>query len=183
MSLDQTMHSLFGVSKTAGDLLAQEYARYFGLKTGIFRGGCLTGPAHAGTELHGFLAYLMLCAVTGRPYRVNGYKAKQVRDNIHSRDLAAAFLEFIRAPRPGEVYNMGGSRHSNCSMLEAIALSEEITGKKLNWTYSDTNRAGDHIWYVSDVRKFQSHYPNWHYRYTLRETMEQINAALAARAL
>jgi CDP-paratose 2-epimerase len=181
MSIDHSTHSLFGVSKTAGDLLAQEYGRYFGLKTGIFRGGCLTGPSHSGTELHGFLSYLMLCAITGKHYTVYGYKGKQVRDSIHSRDLVEAFRNFHRAPRPGEVYNMGGSRHSHCSMLEAIALCEKITGKKMNTTMVDTNRIGDHIWYVSDVAKFQAHYPQWKYRYNLEQILVEIHDGLAAR--
>src|SRR5438093_9966711 len=146
MSIDYTKHSLFGASKVAADILVQEYGRYFGMPTVSFRGGCLTGPAHAGTELHGFLSYLMICIVTDRPYHVLGYKGQQVRDNIHSFDLVEAFAEFIRAPRAGEVYNIGGSRHSNCSMLEAIALSEEISGRKLTWSYEETNRVGDHIW-------------------------------------
>jgi CDP-paratose 2-epimerase len=178
MSIDYTKHSLFGASKAAADVLVQEYGRYFGMPTVSFRGGCLTGPAHAGTELHGFLSYLMICTVTGRPYRVFGYKGKQVRDNIHSFDLVEAFAEFIRAPRVGEVYNIGGSRHSNCSMLEAIDLSEEISGRKLSWSYEETNRVGDHIWWISDVRKFQEHYPNWKFRYGLREILEEINAAV-----
>ncbi len=178
MSIDHTRHSLFGASKVAGDILVQEYGRYFGMPTVAFRGGCLTGPAHAGTELHGFLSYLMICTVTGRPYRVFGYKGKQVRDNIHSFDLVEAFAEFINAPRAGEVYNIGGSRHSNCSMLEAIDLCEEISGKKLTWHYEETNRIGDHIWWISDVRKFQSHYPRWRFRYGLREILEEIYAAV-----
>jgi CDP-paratose 2-epimerase len=178
MSIDQTKHSLFGASKVAADVLVQEYGRYFGMKTAIFRGGCLTGPAHAGTELHGFLAYLMKCTATGRPYRVFGYKGKQVRDNIHSHDLVEAFWQFAQKPRVAEVYNMGGSRHSNCSMLEAISLCEEISGKKLNWTYVEDNRIGDHIWYVSDVRKFQKHYPDWKYRYGLKEILNEIFAAV-----
>ena len=140
MSIDQTKHSLFGASKVAADVLVQEYGRYFGMPTACFRGGCLTGPAHAGTELHGFLSYLMKCAVSGRPYRVFGYKGKQVRDNIHSFDLVEAFAAFVRAPRVGEVYNIGGSRHCNCSMLEAIALCEEISGRKLSWEYVEDNR-------------------------------------------
>lgn len=177
MSIDQTKHSLFGASKVAADVLVQEYGRYFGMKTAIFRGGCLTGPAHAGTELHGFLAYLVQCTAKGRPYRVFGYKGKQVRDNIHAYDLINAFWEFYRAPRVAEVYNIGGSRHSNCSMLEAIKISEEISGKKLDWTYVEDNRIGDHIWYVSDVRKFQSHYPGWKYRYSIRGIIEEIYAA------
>jgi CDP-paratose 2-epimerase len=179
MSIDYTKHSLFGASKAAADILVQEYGRYFGMPTVCFRGGCLTGPAHAGTELHGFLSYLMICTVTGRPYRVFGYKGKQVRDNIHSFDLVEAFAEFIRVPRAGEVYNIGGSRHSNCSMLEAIDLGEEISGRKLTWNYEETNRVGDHIWWISDVRKFQQHYPNWKFRYGLREIMEEIHRAVA----
>ena len=159
MSIDQTKHSLFGASKVAADVLVQEYGNYFGMKTACFRGGCLTGPAHAGTELHGFLAYLMRCTVDGTPYRVFGYKGKQVRDNIHSHDLVEAFWQFFQKPRVGEVYNIGGSRHSNCSMLEAIDLCEQISGRKLKWTYVEDNRIGDHIWWISDVRKFQSHYP------------------------
>ena len=180
MSIDDTKHSLFGASKAAADLLVQEYGRYFGMPTVCFRGGCLTGPAHAGTELHGFLSYLMICTVSGRPYRVFGYKGKQVRDNIHSFDLVEAFAEFIRAPRAGQVYNIGGSRHSNCSMLEAIDLCEEISGKKLTWSYEETNRVGDHIWWVSDVRKFQGDYPNWKFRYGLRQILDEIYAALKA---
>jgi CDP-paratose 2-epimerase len=177
LSIDQSKHSLFGASKAAADLLVQEYGRYFGMKTACFRGGCLTGPSHAGAELHGFLAYLMKCTVTGKPYRVFGYKGKQVRDNIHSHDLVEAFWEFFQAPRAGEVYNIGGSRHSNCSMLEAIELCEQISGRKLDWTYREDNRIGDHIWYISDVRKFQSHYPRWKYRYDLRVILEEIHAA------
>jgi CDP-paratose 2-epimerase len=180
MSIDQTKHSLFGVSKVAADVLVQEYGRYFGMKTVCFRGGCLTGPGHAGTELHGFLAYLMKCTVTGKPYRVFGYEGKQVRDNIHSHDLVEAFWQFFSAPRSGEVYNLGGSRHSNCSMLEAIDLCQGISGKKLDWTYVEDNRIGDHIWWISDVRKFQAHYPKWKYRYDLRGILTEINAACAA---
>ena len=178
MSIDFTKHSLFGASKAAADILVQEYGRYFGMPTACFRGGCLTGPAHAGTELHGFLSYLMICTVTGRPYRVFGYGGKQVRDNIHSHDLVEAFAAFIDAPRAGEVYNIGGSRHSNCSMLEAIGLCEEISGRKLEWKYEEDNRIGDHIWWVSDVRKFQAHYPAWKFRYGLREIMEEIHRAV-----
>jgi len=177
LTIDQSKHSLFGASKVAADILVQEYGRYFGMKTVCFRGGCLTGPGHAGTELHGFLAYLMKCAVIGKPYRVFGYKGKQVRDNIHSFDLVEAFWQFCQAPRCGEVYNMGGSRHSHCSMLEAIRLCEEISGKKLQWSYLEDNRVGDHIWYVSDVRKFQAHYPNWKYKYDLRAVLNEIYTA------
>ena len=178
MSIDYTKHSLFGASKAAADILVQEYGRYFNMPTVCFRGGCLTGPAHAGAELHGFLSYLMICTVTGRPYRVFGYNGKQVRDNIHSADLVDAFAAFIRAPRVAEVYNIGGSRHSNCSMLEAINLSEEISGRRLTWKYEEANRIGDHIWWISDVRKFQAHYPEWKFRYGLREIVEEIHAAV-----
>lgn len=181
MSIDHSKHSLFGASKIAADVLVQEYGNYFDMKTACFRGGCLTGPAHSGAELHGFLAYLMECAITGKPYTIFGYKGKQVRDNIHSHDLASAFFEFFNNPRSGEVYNMGGSRYSNCSMLEAISLCEEIAGKKLNITYEDKNRSGDHIWYISDVSKFQSHYPNWKYQYDLRTILEQIHQAQVER--
>src|ERR1041385_145307 len=179
MSIDQTKHSLFGASKVAADVLVQEIGRYFGMPTACFRGGCLTGPAHAGTELHGFLSYLMKCTVRGRPYRVFGYKGKQVRDNIHSFDLVEAFAAFVRAPRVAEVYNIGGSRHCNCSILEAIALCEEISGRKLCWEYIDDPRVGDHIWWISDVRKFREHYSEWNFRYGLREILEEIYAALA----
>ena len=161
MPLDQCLHSLFGVSKLAGDLLTQEYGRYFGIKTGIFRGGCLSGPGHAGVEGHGFLAYLMKCAVVGRQYCIYGYGGKQVRDNIHSHDLVMAFDHFFRAPRAGEVYNIGGSRFSHCSLVEAVALTEKITGQRMNILLSDEARRGDHIWWVSDVSKFASHYPAW----------------------
>lgn len=178
MSIDQTKHSIFGASKVAADVMVQEYGCYFGMKTACFRGGCLTGPAHAGAELHGFLAYLMKCTVTQRPYRVFGYKGKQVRDNIHSHDLVEAFWQFFQSPRCGEVYNMGGGRRSNCSMLEAISLCEEISGKKLEHSYVQDNRVGDHIWWVSDVRKFQSHFPEWRYRYGLREILEEIHSAI-----
>ncbi len=178
MSIDQTKHSLFGASKAAADVLVQEYGRYFGMPTACFRGGCLTGPAHAGTELHGFLSYLMKCTVSGRPYRVFGYNGKQVRDNIHSFDLVEAFAAFIAAPRAGEVYNIGGSRHCNCSMREAIQLCEEISGRRLTWTYEEDNRIGDHIWWISDVRKFQQHYPRWEFRYGLREILEEIHEAV-----
>jgi CDP-paratose 2-epimerase len=183
MSIDYTKHSLFGASKAAADLLVQEYGRYFNMPTVCFRGGCLTGPAHAGAELHGFLSYLMICTATGKPYRVFGYNGKQVRDNIHSADLVDAFAAFIRAPRIAEVYNIGGSRHSNCSMLEAINLCEEISGRRLTWKYEEANRIGDHIWWISDVRKFRAHYPDWKFRYGLREIMEEIFGAVAALPL
>ncbi len=165
MSIDQSKHSIFGASKVAADILVQEYGRYFGLKTSCFRGGCLTGPQHAGAELHGFLAYLVYCIANGKPYSIFGYKGKQVRDNIHSFDLVNAFYHVFKKPRIGEVYNMGGSRHSNISMLEAIKKTEEILGKKANTMYTEKNRAGDHIWYISDVKKFKSHYPEWDFTY------------------
>ncbi len=181
MSIDNCKHSLFGASKVAADVLAQEYGRYFGMKTGIFRGGCLTGPAHSGAELHGFLAYLVKCVVTGRPYTIFGYKGKQVRDNIHSYDLVNAFWHFVQKPRPGEVYNMGGSRHSNCSMIEAIRVTEELTGRRLDFKLSEENRIGDHIWWVSDVRKFRQHYPAWAYRYDQKAILKEIVEASVER--
>lgn len=174
MSLDRTMHSLFGVSKAAADLLVQEYGRYFGMNTACFRGGCLTGPNHSGTQLHGFLAYLMKCAVTEEPYMIFGYKRKQVRDNIHSADLIRAFHEFFKAPRSGEVYNIGGGRHSNCSMLEAISICEKITGNPLQWKYTEENRRGDHVWWISDISRFQQHYPNWKQQYDVPRILQEI---------
>ncbi len=174
LGIDMTMHSIFGASKVAADVLVQEYGRYYDLNTGTFRGGCLTGPNHTGTELHGFLAYLMRCVCTGKPYTIFGYKGKQVRDNIHSSDLVQAFFEFYLEPRPGEVYNIGGSRHSNCSILEAIKLSEEIASRALSYEYSHQNRMGDHVWYISDVRKFRDHYPAWSQSYNVRQILEDI---------
>jgi CDP-paratose 2-epimerase len=174
MSIDGTLHSLFGASKVAADILVQEYGRYFGMKTVCFRGGCLTGPNHSGTQLHGFLAYLMKCAVTETPYTIFGYKQKQVRDNIHSADLIRAFDAFYKNPRSGEVYNMGGGRHSNCSMLEAISLCEEITGKTFHSKYVNENRRGDHIWWISDLSKFQQHYPNWQLQYDVPQILREI---------
>lgn len=177
MSIDMCKHSVFGASKVAADVMVQEYGQYFGMKTAVFRGGCLTGPAHAGAELHGFLAYLMKCIVTKRPYRIFGYKGKQVRDNIHSHDLVNAFMHFYRKPRSGEVYNIGGSRHSNCSMMEAIRKGEALSGNTLDFSYLEDNRIGDHIWYVSDVRKFQSHYPDWNYEYDIDGILGEIYQA------
>lgn len=174
MSIDQSKHSLFGASKVAADILVQEYGRYFGMKTGIFRGGCLTGPNHSGTQLHGFLAYLMKCAITGNHYTIFGYKGKQVRDNIHSWDLVNMFWHFYQNPKAGEVYNAGGGRFSNCSILEAIGLCEEITGNKMNFSYAEDNRIGDHIWYISNLNKFKSHYPDWTWKYDLKETLSQM---------
>jgi CDP-paratose 2-epimerase len=174
MSIDQTLHSLFGASKVAADVLVQEFGRYFGMHTACFRGGCLTGPNHAGTELHGFLAYLMKCAALGRRYTVFGYGGKQVRDNIHSADLIHAFYEFFKAPRVGEVYNIGGGRFSNCSVLEAIHLSQGIAGRELEWTYAEANRVGDHIWWISDVGKFAGHYPAWRLEYDVPAILQEI---------
>jgi CDP-paratose 2-epimerase len=181
MSIDQSKHSVFGASKVAADVMVQEYGRYFGLKTAVFRGGCLTGPNHSGTQLHGFLAYLMKCTITGDPYTIFGYKGKQVRDNIHSFDLVSMFWEFFKAPRAGEVYNAGGGRFSNCSMLEAIELCENITSKKLNFSISEENRIGDHIWYVSDVSKFKEHYQNWEYSYDLESTLVEMYDNMSVR--
>lgn len=181
MSIDNSKHSLFGASKVAADILVQEYGRYFDMQTASFRGGCLTGPLHSGAQLHGFLGYLMKCAIHSEPYTIFGYKGKQVRDNIHSYDLVNAFYHFYQNPRCGEFYNIGGSRHSNCSMLEAIQLCEEITGNRLPYTYTDQNRAGDHIWYISDVSKFKSHYPAWDYKYGLKTIFEEIYTAQISR--
>lgn len=181
MSIDQSKHSLFGASKVAADILVQEYGRYFGLKTGVFRGGCLTGPKHSGAQLHGFLSYLMQCTVKGKPYTVLGYKGKQVRDNIHSYDLVNMFWHFFQNPRAGEVYNAGGGRHSNCSILEAIALCEKISGNKLNWSYSDINRLGDHIWWISDISKFKKHYPAWNYKFNIDDILLQIFEGILGR--
>lgn len=175
MSVDKTKHSLFGVSKLAADALVQEYGRYFNMRTACFRAGCITGGGHSAAELHGFLAYLMKCAATGKKYTVYGYKGKQVRDNIHGSDLANAFWHFYKNPRVGEVYNMGGGRHSNCSMLEAIAMCEEITGKKMDHSYAETNRIGDHIWWISDISRFRSHYPDWNYNYGLRDILNELH--------
>ncbi|OHC74005.1 MAG: NAD-dependent epimerase [Rhodospirillales bacterium RIFCSPLOWO2_12_FULL_58_28] len=182
MSIDNSMHSLFGVSKAASDLMVQEYGRYFGMKTACFRGGCLTGPNHSGAQLHGFLNYLVKCAVTGDAYTVFGYKGKQVRDNIHSFDLVNAFWRVFQKPRSAEIYNIGGSRHSNCSMIEAIRICEELTGRPMNWSYAESNRAGDHIWWISDVRRFQSHYPDWTYSYDIRSIIKEIHDAMAERS-
>ena len=177
MSIDNTMHSLFGASKVAADVLVQEYGRYFDMKTSIFRGGCLTGPNHSGTQLHGFLAYLMKCTATGNPYTVFGYNGKQVRDNIHSHDLIQAFDHVFRAPRSAEVYNIGGARFSNCSMREGIDLCQKITGRELDHSYAEDNRAGDHIWYVSDVSKFEEHYPEWSLTKNVEDILTEIYEA------
>jgi len=174
MSIDYCLHSVFGASKVAADVLVQEYGRYFGLHTACFRGGTLTGPHHSAAELHGFLAYVMRCTMTGTAYTVNGYKGKQVRDAIHSADLVHAFEAFFRAPRAGEVYNIGGGRFSNISVLEAISLSEELTGEEVSWSYSDQHRVGDHIWWISDNSRFEEHYPEWRLEYDPRRILEEI---------
>ncbi len=181
MPIDRCLHSLFGASKVAADVLVQEYGRYFGMKTACFRGGCLTGPGHSGAQLHGFLAYLMRCAVTGLPYTVFGYKGKQVRDNIHVSDVASAFWAFFQHPRSGEVYNLGGGRHSNCSMTEAIGIAEALTGRPMDHHYVEENRIGDHIWWISDTSRFQAHYPEWRYRYDIGSLMADIHAGVSRR--
>lgn len=174
MSIDDCTHSIFGVSKVAADVMVQEYGKYFGLKTGVFRGGCLTGPLHSGAKLHGFLSYLVKCIATGKTYTIFGYKGKQVRDNIHSHDLVSAFYHFYRKPRRGEVYNVGGGRKSNISILEAIPKIEKILGKKARYEYKNENRIGDHIWYVSDMSKFQRHYPQWRQTYDIDMILEEL---------
>ncbi len=181
MSIDHSKHSIFGASKVAADVMVQEYGRYFNMKTAVFRGGCLTGPQHSGAQLHGFLSYLMKCAITGNEYTIFGYKGKQVRDNIHAWDLVNMFWHFYQNPRSGEVYNAGGGRFANCSMLEAIDMCELITGKKMNYQYSETNRIGDHIWYISDLTKFKAHYPGWTHQYSLETTLTQIFENLKSR--
>jgi CDP-paratose 2-epimerase len=184
MSIDRSTHSLFGVSKTAADLLVQEYGRYFGLATVSFRGGCLTGPNHAGTMLHGFLSYLMRATVTGEPYTVFGYGAKQVRDNIHSADLVSAFEHFHRDARAGgAVYNIGGGRFSNCSMLEAIELCQAVSGRELEWTLSEQNRVGDHRWWISDVRAFAEDFPGWKPTRSLEDIVRELHDENAERWL
>ncbi len=176
MSIDQTLHSVFGASKVAADVMVQEYGKYFGLKTGVFRGGCLTGPNHSGAQLHGFLSYLVKCISTEIPYTIFGYKGKQVRDNIHAHDLVNMFWHFHQKPRPGEVYNAGGGRQANISMLEAIVKVEKITGKKADIIYNNTPRTGDHIWYISDLEKFKSHYPEWDITYDIDATLRDLCA-------
>jgi CDP-paratose 2-epimerase len=179
MSIDGCLHSLFGASKAAADLLVQEYGRYFGMPTVCFRGGCLTGPNHAGVRLHGFLSYLMRCTVSGEPYVVYGYGGKQVRDNIHSEDLVRAFAAFHERPRAAAVYNIGGGRESNCSMLEAIALCESITGRELDWTLGEEPRIGDHRWWISDLGEFAREHPGWQLRYGIEEILQDIYTANA----
>lgn len=183
LSIDQTQHSLFGASKVAADVLVQEYGRYYGLSTVCFRAGCLTGPQSSGSSQHGFLSYLMKCVITGTPYTVYGYLGKQVRDNLHCADLVQAFDRFYRAPRAGAVYNIGGGRRSNCSVLEAIDICEQIAGRPLRWTYSDANRRGDHIWWISDLSKFSAHYPGWQVTRGVQEICREIYAAGSERWL
>ena len=181
MSIDGCLHSLFGASKVAADVLVQEYGRYFGMNTVCFRGGCLTGPGHSGAQLHGFLAYLVKCAVTDTPYTIFGYGGKQVRDNIHARDLVDAFWCFFQKPTAGAVYNIGGGRRSNCSMLEAIDFAQELTGREMQVSYNPQNRTGDHKWWISDTRRFRTAYPAWKQRYDVPAIMADIHAQLAAR--
>jgi CDP-paratose 2-epimerase len=181
MSIDHTKHSLFGASKVAADILVQEYGKYFTLKTGVFRAGCLTGSNHSGTQLHGFLSYLMKCTIKGDLYTIFGYKGKQVRDSMHSFDLVNMFWHFYQNPRAGEVYNVGGGRHANCSILEAISMCDQITGNRLNYTYEEANRNGDHIWYISDVSKFKRHFPEWNYTYDLKQILTEIYLNMTQR--
>jgi CDP-paratose 2-epimerase len=181
MSTDQCLHSVFGASKLAADVMVQEYGRYFGLRTACFRGGTLTGPQHSATELHGFLGYVMRCAMTGTTYTVHGYKGKQVRDALHSQDLVNAFDAVFRDPKPAAVYNIGGGRRSNASVLEALALAEKIVGTETDWTYNDANRVGDHVWWVSDNGRFQADYPAWEVEYDVPRIMEEIHEANVGR--
>jgi CDP-paratose 2-epimerase len=179
--IDRTLHSLFGASKLAADIYAQEYGRYFGMAVGVFRGGCLTGPSHSSVELHGFLSYLVKVALSGSAYTVFGYKGKQVRDNIHSFDVVRAFEEFARNPRPGEVYNLGGGRENSVSILEAIARIEALTGRKIQWTYNEQARRGDHICYISNLAKFKNHYPRWSVTRSLDSMFEEMVIAANSR--
>lgn len=180
-TIDQSKHSLFGASKVAGDISVQEYGRYFNMPTCVLRGGCLTGPNHTGVELHGFLSYLVKCNIEGKEYTIFGYKGKQVRDNIHSYDVSRFIEEFIKAPRIAEVYNIGGGKDNTCSILEAFAIVEKYSGKKMNYTYSEKNREGDHICYYSDLRKMREHYPNWNITISLDEIIRQIVEAWKTR--
>jgi CDP-paratose 2-epimerase len=181
-SIDASKHSLFGASKVAADIMVQEYGRYFGMKTCCLRGGCLTGPNHSGVELHGFLSYLVKCNLEGRKYRVFGYKGKQVRDNIHSLDVAKFIAAFLEKPRSGEIYNLGGGRGNSCSILEAFAATEKLTGKKMEWEYVDKNREGDHICYISDLKKMKEHYPGWKITKSLADIFSEIVEAWKKRS-
>ncbi len=173
-SIDQSKHSVFGASKVAGDVMVQEYGRYFNMPTCCLRGGCLTGPNHSGVELHGFLSYLIKCNVEGREYKVYGYKGKQVRDNIHSEDVARFMFAFARAPRVAEVYNLGGGKENSCSILEAFQMTERATGRAMRWRYVEENRIGDHICYYSDLRKMKTHYPDWGITRSLPDIFQEI---------
>jgi CDP-paratose 2-epimerase len=177
MSIDSTLHSIFGASKVAGDVMVQEYGRYFDMKTAVFRGGTLTGPAHSAAELHGFLAYVMRCAMERRTYNIYGYKGKQVRDAIHCNDVVSAFEAFFRNPRSAEIYNIGGGRHSNCSNLEAFAISEKISGNEMKTVYVEQNRVGDHIWWIGSNARFQEHYPDWKLTYDVPAILQEIHDA------
>ena len=181
-SIDASKHSLFGASKVAADIMVQEYGRYFGMKTCCLRGGCLTGPNHSGVELHGFLSYLVKCNLEGKKYRVFGYKGKQVRDNIHSLDVAKFIAAFLEKPRSGEIYNLGGGRGNSCSILEAFASTEKLTGRKMEWEYVDKNREGDHICYISDLKKMKEHYPGWNLTKSLEDIFSEIVEAWKKRA-
>ena len=180
-SIDRCLHSLFGASKVAADVITQEYGRYFGMKTGVFRGGCLTGPHHAGVELHGFLNYLVLAALEERPYTIFGYKGKQVRDQIHARDVIDCFWAFAQAPRPGEVYNLGGGKQNAASLMECVEMIDKRTGKRPRLTYSEQNRIGDHICYYSDLRKFEAHYPGWRIKHSLDEIIDEMIAKMSKK--
>jgi CDP-paratose 2-epimerase len=180
-SIDQSKHSLFGASKVAADVMVQEYGRYFEMNTACLRGGCLTGPNHSGVELHGFLSYLVKCNVEGKRYKVNGYKGKQVRDNIHSLDVARFIHAFHEAPRLGEVYNIGGGRQNSTSILEAFATITELSGKQMQWEYADKNREGDHICYISDLSKMKAHYPGWYITKSLDQIFAEVFAATISR--
>ena len=172
--IDQSTHSLFGASKLAGDIVAQEYGRYFDMNVGIFRGGCLTGSSHSGVELHGFLSYLVKVIMTGGKYHIFGYKGKQVRDNIHSYDVIQAFESFRKNPKPGEVYNLGGGRQNSISILEALDMVEDLSGKKADWVYEEQNRIGDHICYISDLRKLKTHFPDWSITRSLEDILKEM---------
>lgn len=182
-SIDQSKHSIFGASKVAGDVMVQEYGRYFNMPTCCLRGGCLTGPNHSGVELHGFLSYLIKCNTEGRQYTVYGYKGKQVRDNIHAEDVARFMFEFWKAPRVAEVYNLGGGKSNACSILDAFRMAEAVTGKPMEWRYVEANRVGDHICYYSDLRKMRTHYPNWDITIPLEKIFEQIASAWLTRGV
>ena len=181
LSIDQSKHSLFGASKVAADVMVQEYGRYFNMATCCLRGGCLTGPNHSGVELHGFLSYLVKCNVEQREYKVYGYKGKQVRDNIHSRDVASFMLEFWKTPRVAEVYNLGGGKDNSCSILEAFRIAQRNTGLAMNWRYLEDNRIGDHICYYSDLSKMKSHYPAWRITRTLEDIFSEVAGSWMGR--